>query len=358
MYLFVFSSQTCTGKARCEPSIVEIVINRETLEREVKNHVQSLSAPNLNYKQDSRWLYDLLITRASSLLNGKQRLIIIPDGILWKVPFQALLSSSGEYLIDKHVISYAPSLSSLLDTNDPLKDDRNGARPERKELSFLGIGNPEFNKRMDKLRLTGDLISQIANSFYKKKTLTLTNYDATEENVRRYSTQSKSILFATHAKLDSVDPLNSKLILGRPKHGIKKALLSSDNDGILQAWEILNMNFAADHIILAACETGDGEVREGEGLIGIAWSFLASGATNVVASQWSVDETATTHLIASFYEQLQTYEVQGKPADTAEALRYATLKTKKQLREEHPFYWGGFINIARTLIEPSHRYKQ
>src|SRR5262249_60886091 len=90
---------------------------------------------------------------------------------------------------------------------------------------------------------------------------------------------------AGHGIVNNTSPMYSQIVLSRAD--------MSDDDGILEAWEIMNLNLKADLAVLSACETARGRVRSGEGIIGLSWAFFVAGCPATVVSQWSVDGNST-----------------------------------------------------------------
>jgi CHAT domain-containing protein len=109
---------------------------------------------------------------------------------------------------------------------------------------------------------------------------------------------------------------------------------SGTEDGSLTVGDLYNMRLDADLVTLSACETGLGKVQTGDDVLGLTRGFLFAGSSNIVASQWKVDDQATGVLMQHFYANLS----QGKPK--REALREAQRETRKTFA--HPFYWAAF----------------
>jgi CHAT domain-containing protein len=117
-----------------------------------------------------------------------------------------------------------------------------------------------------------------------------------------------------------------------------------EDDGILTAEEVASLDLSGvDLVVLSACETGVGEVKEGEGVYGLHRAFRVAGAQKLVTSLWTVEDEATRKWMKSFYEALLS-----KGLGTAEAVRAASLgvlqERRKKNKSTHPFYWGGFIS--------------
>lgn len=114
----------------------------------------------------------------------------------------------------------------------------------------------------------------------------------------------------------------------------------SDDNGILTSYEVINKDmFKTELAVLSACETGLGEIKNGEGVYGLKRAFLAAGAKNVIISLWKVNDDATQKLMSSFYG----YLMQNHSID--ESLKLAQLELKKEFPK--PYFWGAFIKVGR-----------
>jgi CHAT domain-containing protein len=118
---------------------------------------------------------------------------------------------------------------------------------------------------------------------------------------------------------------------------------NAGEDGLLDAWELLQLDLKADLAILSACETARGRFGAGEGMIGLSWALFVAGVPTTVVSQWQVEAASTRDLMVSFHRALNAAPKGGrrKPGK-AEALRQAELKLMKNRETSHPFYWAGF----------------
>jgi len=115
-----------------------------------------------------------------------------------------------------------------------------------------------------------------------------------------------------------------------------------NEDGLLEAREIINMDLHAKLAVLSACQTARGWVGAGEGVIGMSWALFGAGVPTTVASQWNVDSASTTSLMIDFHRRLTSRSKVTK----AEALRQAELGLLRSERYRHPFYWAGFVMIG------------
>jgi CHAT domain-containing protein/Tfp pilus assembly protein PilF len=295
----------------------------------------------------------LLSAALKTLPESIERLVIIPDGLLYYLPFETLAlfpqgQSSGEnFLISKYDVSYAPSCSSLL-----LLAERK--RRERYSKTLLAFGNPLYpsdsslsGKR--KISLAGVMketyegqgfdfsslaqsrqeIQEISRLFAKNNRDVYLGKDACEERVKTVPLENYLVIhFACHGFLDEKMPFRSALVLSSAEE--------NKEDGFLQAREIANLHLAAELVVLSACQTGRGSLEKGEGILGLTRTFFYAGARSVVSTLWEIGDRATAEFMGQFYYYLS--QKNGK----ARALRLAKLSLLKT-KYAHPFYWAGFV---------------
>jgi CHAT domain-containing protein len=118
-----------------------------------------------------------------------------------------------------------------------------------------------------------------------------------------------------------------------------------DDDGLLEAREIMQLNLHADLVVLSACQTARGRVGAGEGIMGVSWAFLVAGAPTIVVSQWKVDSAATATLMINFHQRLANQHPR-EGTTKADALRQASLDLLRQPKYRHPFYWASFVMLG------------
>ena len=155
---------------------------------------------------------------------------------------------------------------------------------------------------------------------------------AREDAVKGEMHNYRVIHFATHGVLDDRSPLYSYLVLARGDN--------SSEDGLLEAWELMDMDLKAEMVVLSACDTARGSVGTGEGMIGMTWALFVAGVPTTVASQWKVPSEATTRLMVAFHKN-------AKIMSKAEAWRQAALEMISDPRYRmKPFYWAGFVVLG------------
>lgn len=289
-----------------------------------------VASRDLGFAPTARRLYDVLIGGFEPALTGVSHLIVVPDAALWRLPFQALQSPRGAFLIEERSLSYAPSLSALVALRER-KIRRTTGRP-----FLLALGDPAVTPA-SRLPEAAREVQALGRLYGANRSAVLVDAKATEAALRTSAKTASVVHIATHGVLDDHNPMYSHLALAPGP----AAVAASDPgvDGRLEAWELLDMELTADLAVLSACETANGKVGGGEGVIGLSWALFAAGASTAVVSQWEVDSSSTTALMIAFHKDLLAHN----PASASRALRHAATTLMKDPRYRHPFYWAGFI---------------
>ena len=320
-----------------ELKYIKLEIKADELRRKVKEFHSVLAERQPGYDSLGRELYRSLIGPADTELQNVSRLCIIPDEFLWMLPFQALTTLRGNYFVQEYSLFYAPSLSVLNEMT------LRGRQQSSKE-SLIAFGNPVI-ERDEKLKKDLHMLPEaaaeaatVAAVVRTRNKKVLVGNQAEEKAFKELAPLYATIHLATHGVLDNRDPFNSYLLLTRTDGDWQ-------NDGLLQAREIIEMHLDADLAVLSACETGNGRISAGEGVIGMSWAFIVAGARSVVVSQWRVNSASTSQLMKNFYKAL-TRENDPNSRNKSQALREASLRLLKDRRYRHPFYWAGFVLVS------------
>jgi CHAT domain-containing protein/tetratricopeptide (TPR) repeat protein len=378
-YLFVVTSEAdprprggpggappLSPKCRAYP----LEINGGDLEEAVSDFRVRVSHPEGVLQKQARGLYDVLLRPAQQQLDGKKTLVIVPDGVLWDMPFQALKPKADRYLLQDSVIYYAPSFTALREmrraryaraagtsVRDPGAVGDSAVGP-RQGLTLLAVGNPVLSGGREALQGTGDLAKRLEALYGKANTRVYTGAEADEERIKNEAGSYKVIHIGTHGVLDNQNPLYSYVLLSQGQQEGASAASSPEavpldlsrdlsKDGLLEAWEIMDLDLNAQLVVLSACETARGRVGDGEGLVGLSWALFIAGSPATVASQWKVDEQGTNELMYSFHKNfvsgVRTAHASGA---AAAALQQASLKLLESSEYKHPYYWAGFVLIG------------
>jgi len=341
---------------------LEILPGRKEIETEVNQYLGIIaSRPNNLYlerqlaEQMSRGekLFTFLFGQLAERLPSDGRLVIVPDGILHHLPFEALVHNR-QYLIGRTEISYLPSASLL-----GLLLDSTSRAASGDKMDFLGFGDPVFNPDPkaksadsdidspgDVLRAYNDFqlaplpgtrgeIEEIASLFKPSRSRIYLGKQSTEDAVKsELLRQYRRLHFATHSLVDERDPSRSAIVF----------TLDDDprEDGFLYMSDIAEMELDCDLIVLSSCQTGRGQLLSGEGILGFSRAFLYAGARSVVVSLWNVSDISTGRMMKGFYQHL----VRGE--GNAAALREAKLQMIRGGKEtQHPYYWAAFILVGK-----------
>lgn len=289
-------------------------------------------------KSPMQVLYQLLIQPIAELLpaDPEAKVILIPQGSLFLVPFAALQTPDGQYLIQNHTLTIAPSIQVLDLTRQEKERWKKARGSEAATLSpALVIGNPTMPK-VSRGGRTPEQLKPLPGAEIEAQTIAnllkahaITGNAATKDFVIQQMQQAQLVHLATHGLLEDFQ-----------QSGIPGAIAlapAANDSGILTAAELLNLNLQAELVVLSACDTGRGKIT-GDGVVGLSRSLIAAGVPSVVVSLWSVPDVPTAALMAEFYRQLLNH------SDKAHALRQAMLTTMHQY--PRPLDWAAFVLIG------------
>jgi CHAT domain-containing protein len=314
--------------------------------------------------------YDLLLAPVKQRLRGKD-LVIVAGGPLGYVPFEALVED-GHYLIEKHRVRYAPSLTALhlirlweqtrpqpqrplWAMADPVYDQADKRVESKTELaqasrdalaeylSRTTRGHPAAGVTYRRLHFSGDEVRAIRALLGASDGDVLTGLQASEATIKAASekgllARARYAHFATHGILGLDTGQPPALVLSLVDNDGTRDADGGVNDGFLRLDEVTRLKLNADLVVLSACETGKGRLYAGEGVTGLARAFLYAGSRGVVCSLWSVDDRETAELMTALYKQLR----QGRAS--ADALRQAKLAMIHA--DKPPVYWAPFILLG------------
>jgi CHAT domain-containing protein len=312
------------------PHIESHPLRAQGLEEDINKFRTQLANRDLGYRESARALYTRLLGPVAAALRNKKRLVIVPDGPLWELPFQALVSPGGKHLIEEATVFYAPSLAAAREMRSLPRTSGEASR------TLLAIGAPAKSAAsLPVLPEASRELRQVGEIYGARAAEILIGEQADKQRWKAEAPNYRILHVAAHGVLDSNNPLSSFLDLNRAGGDME--------DNVLSAREILKMRLRADVAVLSACETARGKYRFGEGMIGMSWAFLIAGTPTTVVSQWKVDSASTSQLMVAFHKNLKSHpEFSGK----ADALRAAALALLENPQYKHPFYWAGFVVVG------------
>jgi CHAT domain-containing protein/tetratricopeptide (TPR) repeat protein len=281
-------------------SDADIAADVKRVEQKVKNRIF--------FKRDGKELFDKLL---QPLNLTATHLIIVPDKQLWKMPFQALSPDGEKYLIEDKLVSYAASVSILI---EQMKS------PKASRRTLQALANSSYNDRV--LRYVDDESTSVSALFNSRPILNATILD-----FKRLSDKSDILHFSMHAQVANDQPLDSFL-------GFKSV---GKDSGRLTVEDILDSKLKKGSLVfLASCDTNN--VLSGEGLVSLAWGMMGAGATTVISAQWEANDKFTGVFTKAFYRHYK----QGY--SSAAALQRASLEMIKDKSNNmhEPYYWAAF----------------
>jgi CHAT domain-containing protein/Tfp pilus assembly protein PilF len=337
-------------------SAYRLKIRRKELRIMVNGLRQTIARPDdieLATQAGRNLFAKLFPPEARPILDSAARIIVSPDGPLWEVPFSALVTNTEGtpvYLGAQKGITYTQSLTLFAQSRHDAPRIAAGHK-----TTALVIGNPFFAPSPvaeNKLRRTRSYLCfgelqpppalpgtgiEAAKVAALYDSAPLIGKDATEAAVRKSIEAVDVIHLATHGCSDPRRAMSSGLLLAKAGRPSPDGGTDTDNDGVLQAWEIYSqLKLKAELVVLSACDTGLGQSVAGEGLIGLTRALQYAGARSIVSSLWTADDQSTLTLMVAFHRNLRN----GDAKD--EALRRAMESVRNDSRSSHPYYWAAF----------------
>jgi CHAT domain-containing protein len=323
-----------------EIAVRAIDVTRDDLARRAESFRVLLADRRPDFRKPARDLHQTLIAPIADLLSKRHSWIVIPDGPLWNLPFQALLDSRGTYLAEKAAIVYAPSIAAWMEMS---RNPATAASDERREL--LAFGNPTTPLAAAGVEGSRGTLAPLpeaekevksAARFYGSRSAVYVRDDATEERFKAEAARYRVLHVAGHGVLNDASPMHSYLLLASSE--------GNSEDGYLEAGELMQMDLGADLVVLSACDTARGKYAAGEGIIGFSWALFAARCRTQVVSQWKVDSAATSVLMRHFHKNVRADRTR---AASALQKTIASMLATKEYR--HPFYWAGFVVLGDGL---------
>jgi CHAT domain-containing protein len=332
-------------------TVITLPSGRKHIEELVEQYLNAVrSRKSENAPSDE--LFSTLIEPTLTGIKSRSRLIVVPDGRLHLLPFDALRDGNKEFVLRSHIVTYAPSATVLaLLRQEP--------HVEQAKTNFLGVGgvaysgaalltarrSPVSNSKSEADFFGVDAVAfsplpgskqEVASvaGIVPEPTKLLVDASATEANFKSLSLADFRVIhLAVHGVASPQFPDRAALVLGNSG--------GSQDDGLLQAREIRDLTIHADLVTLSACESGSGKLLGEEGIESLERAFMLAGAKSVIASLWTADDTFTIALMKRLYQHL----VNG--SDKGAALQQAKLDLLKEFGDQAlPIYWAGFTLVG------------
>jgi CHAT domain-containing protein len=347
-YVLGETQSYCLRITRTDASVVVLLGGRKRIEELVDDYLSAVKSRQTDSKSAGD-LFSLLLDP----VNGQRqtKLIVVPDGKLNILPFDALRNSEGKYLLESHVVTYAPSATVLY----LLRSHRASEGPTR---NFLGVGGVAYSSPVQDGNSSSAANASNVADFFGVNAVRFPDLPGSTQEVVEASAiirGSSQLLLnrdATEAAFKAL-PLGNFRIIHLAVHGIANASFpdraalvlgtspNSGEDGLVQVREIRGLSLHSELVVLSACDTGSGRLLGQEGIASLERAFLLAGARSVIATLWPADDTFTIALMKRMYQHLADGDDKGA------ALRQAKLDLLKEFGNQAlPVYWAGFTLVG------------
>ena len=278
-------------------------------------------------------------------------IFFIPDGEFYRLPIGILPTKpvnssqsygSAHYLIEDYSISYMNTISDLT-------RERRNRSDYQYDLAGFGVkdfdsaGHPSLQNlpySVKEVEEGAALLDEFDNKRF------FLNSESTESNFRSMAGDAKILHLATHSKVNDESPLFSSIYFHQNED------TEQQDNGIIYAYELFDMNMDADMVFLSSCESGTGGYLKGAGVLGFSRAFAYAGAKSLSLNLWPIRDQAAATITSSFYDALNSGQ------NKAEAMRTARLHYLNNSNSD-PYLWGAMVvygNIDTPLEKDSHPF--
>ena len=301
------------------------------------------------YIEYAQKIYHKLFAPVEQWFSDQGSVILVPDGPLGYVPFDALLTSAPRdannfktypYLLHKYQFSYTYSATLLKE----MRDKKHHREPAKEFVAFAPFYNGDstllatmydydslMRKDLQPLAYSGPEVAAAAALMQGE---IVSGQAATEERFTSTAGNYRILHLATHGRADSRVGDYAFLAFTEIRDSLENELLYIK--------DLYNLELNADLVVLSACETGIGKLQRGEGIISLARAFAYAGAKSIVTTLWSVNDKSTSELMRYFYRELR----RGKTKDEALRLARKRYLSESPVRNCHPFFWAAFVALG------------
>ncbi len=366
-----YAALILTAETKRNPILV-LLPNGNLMEKKGFNLQRNAVKFKINEDQSYKTFWEPI----SEAVKDKSTVFFSPDGVYNQINVESLFMGTDEFVIDKMNVRVVNSTKTLaIVRSKDAKKVKKAAPTAVGPLTALIVGNPVYYENAENESLAKDatrsgnnlFVPQLPGTEAETKTLTEllreNNWnvdfylgDEADEKTIKKSQNRTLVHIATHgffdekAKettgfnlLEEENPLDRSGLMAK---GAGDVLMKTDKnynveDGILTATEAMNLNFeGTELVVLSACETGRGELKQGEGVFGLQRSFLVAGADAIIMSLFKVSDEVTQNLMIEFYKNWLA----------GDEKRIAFNKAQKTIKENYPepIYWGAFTMIAKS----------
>jgi CHAT domain-containing protein len=318
----------------------------KTIDDSIENLRQALrDVKRKDVKQLARVLDEKIMSPLRTFFGDAKHLLISPDGNLSLIPFEALVNEKNQFAVENYSFTYLTGGRDLLKMQTARTNKSNP----------LIIANPLFgiSENVTATRnLSDTFFAPLGGTLQEARSIQtifsnatfLSGAQATETALKQ--TNAPQILhLATHGFFLEDKKIDNPLLRSGLAFAGANSRKGEKDDGILTALEASGLNlWGTKLVVLSACDTGLGEVRNGEGVYGLRRAFVLAGTESLVMSLWSISDYVTRELMTNYYKNLKNGLGRGA------SLRQVQLEMLKKPNRQHPFYWASFIQSGDWTV--------
>jgi CHAT domain-containing protein len=330
---------------RARVKVYELGEHQQPVNEFVRSVQQVRRLTAQEYQAQAIEVYNILLRPILTDFGQAKTLVVIPDKQLGFIPWDGLVTETVNkpkynalnYLVKEYTLTQHQTAALYIDQQHQREHPAGqfiGFAPDFNANDLLAGTDNQLRNQLLPLPFARKEVEVIANLLEGEK---VTGSGASESYLKTRAASVKILHLATHAIIDELNPLYSKLILAAGDSAI-------DDDGQLHSFEIYGMKLNCALVTLSACNTGSGKYLDGEGIFSLGRSFLMAGAESVLTSLWEVSDLSTSQIMESFYVNIKN------GMTSPEALRKAKLKYLKAADPltANPHYWAGFVYIGQS----------
>jgi CHAT domain-containing protein/Tfp pilus assembly protein PilF len=342
VYLFAFTKTGGRARSRQPASSLKIYVigvDRADLYDRVTKFQEAITSRSDDAQALARELYDLLLKPAQEQIAARKHLVIAPDAVSWNLPFQALRTEDGRYLIENYAVSYAPSLTALgaISTLRARPKPRRTAPP-----SLLALVNPALSPAIE-TRIKSILpaeqpgptpdaqteVEELSKLYGERRVAVLVGPGASEDRMKAEAGKYDLLHLDVRGVLNETAPLFSFAALS--------SNAEAKEDGALEVREIFDLDLKSDLAVISASELAWTKAGAMRSMTGLTWAWFVAGCPATVVSRWRTD--ASSDLALEFHRRIiSSWRKESKARTWQEAVRQSLSREERR----HPYFWAGF----------------
>ncbi len=346
VYLFAFTKTGGRARSRQPVSPLKIYIlgvDRGDLNARVTRFQEAITGRSDDAQAQARELYDLLLKPAQEQIAARKHLVIAPDAASWSLPFQALQTEDGRYLIENYAVSYAPSLAAL----GAISALRSRPKPRRAAPpSLLALINPALSPAIENrvrsilpAEKTGQApdaqneVNELSKLYGEQRIAVLVGPGASENRMKAEAGKYDLLHLNVRGVLNETAPLFSFTALS--------SSAEAKEDGVFEVREIFDLDLKSDLAVIPASELAWPKAGAMRSMTGLTWALFVAGCPATVVSRWRCDESSD--LTLEFHRRIKaSWRKESKARTWQEAVRQSLSLEERR----HPYFWAGFSMLG------------